>query len=128
MNEAALERAIYEKSKRQLTTWILGFISYAVAVFLWDWLRWVTGFFLVLLLLGEINVLHLLRLHQRSSFPFASDTVARNHLVMGYACLALTVYSLLGLSGNLPLPALTMLLAALISLVHCIGYGYSASG
>lgn len=119
--ESSLKTAIYEKSKLYLGVAFLAIISYFVAEVSPSWVRWVTGFFIAGLFVGQFGMLFLLRQLQRFYAPYP-NFVVRNHLFMGTLALLFLVYALLGLWGRWPVPWLAMLFAIIVNLLHGIGY------
>ncbi len=120
--ESSLKAAIHEKSKLYFGVAFLAMIFYAAAAFGPNWVRWVAGFFIAALLLGQFRTLSLLRQLQQFYSPFRNDFVLRNHLLMGTVALLALTYALLGFWGRWPVPWLAIALATIINLVHGFGY------
>lgn len=120
--ESALKSAIYEKSQLYFGVALLAIISYVVAAFGPGWIRWIAGFSIAGLLVGQFGMLSLLRQLQQFYAPLRNDFVVRNHLLMGAAALLALVYALLGLWGRWPVPWLAMAFAITINLLHGFGY------
>jgi hypothetical protein len=120
--ETALKTAIVEHSHLYFGIALVTIVSYVVGAFAPAWLRWITGFLLAALLVGELGMVALLRRLQQFHAPFRTDIVVRNHLFMGIVALMALVYALLGLWSRWPLPWLAMAFAVLINLLHGVGY------
>lgn len=121
--ETALKAAIVAHSQLYFGIALVTIVSYVVSAFAPAWVRWITGFLVAGLLVGQFGMLALLRRLQQFHAPFRTDIVVRNHLFMGAVALVALIYALLGLWSRWPLPWLAMAFAGLINLLH--GFGYS---
>ena len=120
--ELALKGAIVEKSKLYFGYGLLALIAYPFAAFGPDWVRWIAGFLIAILLVGELSMFGVLRRLQQFYAPFRADFVLRNHALMAAVAVLALIYSLLGLWGRWPVPWLALLVAAVINLLHGLGY------
>jgi hypothetical protein len=121
--EVALENAIRERSKLFFGYGLLALIAYPFAEFGPSWVRWIGGFFIAILLLGEMGMVGALRRLQKFRWPFRADHVMRNHYgFAAFGILALT-YALCGIWGRWPVPWIALLIGVFVNVVHGFGYG-----
>lgn len=120
--EEALQNAIIGKSKLFFGYGLLSLIAYPFAVYGPSWVTWIAGFFVAILLLGEVGMLVALRELQRFRWPLRADHVMRNHFGLAAIAIVALVYALLGLWGRWPVPWLALVIGILINLAHGFGY------
>lgn len=123
--EHAIKEAIHEKAKLYFSVAFLAVISYVLAALGPSWLRWIAGFFMSALVLGQFGMLSLIRKVQLFYSPYRYDIVARNHLLMGIVALLALVYALLAFWWHWPVPWLAMIVGIFINVIHGIGYAPS---
>ena len=71
--ESSLKAAIYEKSHLYFGVGFFAIVSYVAAEFGPAWVRWVAGFFIAGLLVGQFGMLSLLRRLRHFYAPFRND-------------------------------------------------------
>jgi len=93
--ESALKGALVAKSRLYFGDGLLSLFAYPFAAFGPGWVRWIAGFLIAILLLGEFSMVGAFRRLQRFYSPFRSDTVLRNHFVLATIAIVALMYALL---------------------------------
>ena len=88
-----------------------------------NWARWLPSFLVGFCLVSAFSMAAVLKdLAKANRFYRAKDGVLRNHRLMNAFAVGLLVYALCAVWGRWPVPALAVVIAAVINYVHYGGY------
>ena len=127
--EAATKAAVATKSQLYAALYLVAFVACVPMSWLPPWAKWLASFLVGFCLVSAFSMAGVLSALARANrFYAARDGVLRNHRVMNAIAVGLLVYALCAVWGRWPLPALAVVIAALINFAHYGGYKAALKG